>query len=144
MKLKSLIMILLGAAMLGGCCSACKQRTKNAKPLEGTTWHLIQIEGRDVAPEAGTFDITLTDGNLSGIGACNRLMGSYTVEPKLGIRFGAIASTRMMCPNIETESQLAAVLEAATHYDIDYDILMIMQDGTVKAMFKAVTPTAEN
>lgn len=84
MKLKSLIMIMLGAAMLGGCCSACKQRTKNAKPLEGTVWHLIQIEGRDVALDAGTFDITLDGGRLSGIGACNRLMGSYTVEPKLG------------------------------------------------------------
>lgn len=137
MKLKSLILLLLGAAMLGGCCSACRQRTKNAKPLEGTVWHLVQIEGRDAALEAGTFDITLDGGSLSGIGACNRLMGSYTVAPKSGIRFGAIASTRMMCPNVEMESQLAAVLESATHYDIDYDILMIMQDGTIKAMFKA-------
>lgn len=143
MKLKSLIMIMLGAAMLAGCCSACKQRTKNAKPLEGTTWHLIQIEGRDVAPDAGTFDITLNGGNLSGIGACNRLMGSYTVEPKLGIRFGELASTRMMCPNVDMELQFGEVLESATHYDIDYDILMIMQDGTIKAMFKAVTPAAE-
>lgn len=143
MKLKSLIMIMLGAAMLGGCCSACKQRTKNAKPLEGTVWHLIQIEGRDVALDAGTFDITLDGGKLSGIGACNRLMGSYTVEPKLGIRFGALASTRMMCPDVDMESQLAAVLESATHYDIDYDILMIMQDGAIKAMFRAVTPAAE-
>lgn len=137
MKLKSLIFLLLGAAMLGGCCSACRQRTKNAKPLEGTVWHLVQIEGRDTALETGTFDITLDNGNLSGIGACNRLMGSYTVSPKSGIRFGAIASTRMMCPNVEMEAQLAAVLESATHYDIDYDILMIMQDGTIKAMFKA-------
>lgn len=137
MKLKSLIMIMLGAAMLGGCCSACKQRTKNAKPLEGTVWHLIQIEGRDVAAEAGTFDITLQDGSLSGIGACNRLMGSYTVEPKSGIRFGALASTRMMCPNVDMETQLASVLESATHYDIDYDTLILMQDGTIKALFKA-------
>lgn len=137
MKHKSLIIILLGAAMLSGCCSACRQRTKNAKPLEGTVWHLVQIEGRNVALDAGTFDITLDGGSLSGIGACNRLMGSYTVEPRLGIRFGAIASTRMMCPNVDTESQLAAVLESATHYDIDYDILMIMRDGTIKALFKA-------
>lgn len=137
MRLKSLIMIMLGAAMLGGCCSACKQRTRNAKPLEGTVWHLIQIEGRDVAAEAGTFDITLQDGSLAGIGACNRLMGSYTVEPKMGIRFGALASTRMMCPNVDMESQLTSVLEAATHYDIDYDTLILMQDGTIKALFKA-------
>lgn len=137
MKLKSFIMIMLGAAMLGGCCSACKQRTKNAKPLEGTVWHLIQIEGRDVAVEAGTFDITLQDGTLSGIGACNRLMGSYTVEPKMGIRFGSLASTRMMCPNVDMETQLASVLESATHYDIDYDTLILMQDGTIKALFKS-------
>ncbi len=137
MKLKSLIMIMLGAAMLGGCCSACKQRTKNARPLEGTVWHLIQIEGRDVAAEAGTFDITLQDGGLSGIGACNRLMGSYTVGPNMGIRFGALASTRMMCPDVDMETQLASVLESATHYDIDYDTLILMQDGTIKALFKA-------
>ena len=138
MTFKTLLATLIGAAILGGCCTACKQRVKNARPLEGTEWHLVQIGGRDVAYEADTFNITLEGGRLSGVGACNRLMGDYMLAPKSGLSFDNLASTRMMCPNMEDETAFCLILDGTTHYDIDYDTLMLMQDGVIKAVLKAV------
>lgn len=137
MNIKTLLTILAGAAILGGCCTACKQRVKNARPLEGTEWHLVQIGGRDVAYEADTFNIRLENGRMSGTGACNQLMGDYTLAPKYGLKFGNMASTRMMCPNMADETAFCIVLDETTHYDIDYDTLMLMQDGVIKAVLKA-------
>ena len=137
MNIKTLLMALIGAAILGGCCTACKQRVKNARPLEGTEWHLVQIGGRDVAYEADTFNIRLENGRMSGTGACNQLMGDYTLAPKYGLKFINMASTRMMCPNMADETAFCIVLDETTHYDIDYDTLMLMQDGVIKAVLKA-------
>ena len=33
---------------------------------------------------------------------------------------------------------MLGVLSSATHYDIDYDMLIIISDGTIKALFKAL------
>lgn len=137
MNIKLVVAALAGAVLLSGCCTVCRQHTKNAKPLENTEWHLVQIEGRDVTPDADTFNITLKEGNLTGIGACNRLMGSYTLSQKKGLIFGYTASTRMMCRNMEEESRFCAILDQTTHYDIDGDALMLICNGTIKAVLKA-------
>ena len=137
------IATLIGVLLLEGCCSACRQRTRHARPLEETTWHLVQIEGRDIAADEGTYDIRLSGGSLTGTVVCNHMMGNYTLGDAFSIRFGATASTKMFCPNEELEPRLAAVLETATHYDIDYDMLMLLQDGAIKAVFKAVEPKGQ-
>jgi heat shock protein HslJ len=44
----------------------------------------------------------------------------------------------MLCPDNEAlEMKLLQILSKTTHYDIDYDMLMLMQNGTVLAVFKA-------
>ena len=45
----------------------------------------------------------------------------------------------MLCPeNGELESQFTAVLGGVTHYDIDGDQLILLQQGAIKALFKAL------
>ena len=44
-----------------------------------------------------------------------------------------------VCPeNGELESQFTAVLGSVTHYDIDGDQLILLQQGAIKALFKAL------
>ncbi len=131
------------AAIMGGCCSACKQRTKNAKPLTCTSWHLVQLGGKDLSFPDEEFNIVLHDGNMSGMGACNRMMGSYSLGDKKRLDFGPVAMTRAYCPECDTETQMAVMLENVTHYDIDYDMLLLITDGTIKAVFKALPATPE-
>ena len=142
--MKKILLIVVTALLLGSCCSSCRWRYKNAKPLEGTVWHLVQIEGADKQLPVDSFNIILSDGALGGRGACNSLLGQYTLEGKSGLRFATLGSTKMLCPqNEDLELALIGVLEATTHYDIDYDSLMLLHDGAIKAVFKALPSPKE-
>ena len=131
--------MLLLAALIIGCCP-CRFSRKNAKPLIGTTWHLIQLLGQDVHFKNGTFDITFGDDNrLTGIGACNNFSASYSTTANEGIDVGTIASTRMFCPESETEQKLFRELDDATHFEIDGAMLLLLNNGEIRAIFSAST-----
>ncbi|MBQ5753034.1 MAG: META domain-containing protein [Alistipes sp.] len=138
MKTKILI-ALLCAVLSVGCCSQCRQKQKNAKPLTGTTWHLVQMGGQDLQLADDSFNLMLgEDGSIAGIAACNRLLGTYTTTPKYGISFGQVGTTMMLCPkNDVLEGEFVQMLGGITHYDIDFDTLILLQDGAIKALLKA-------
>lgn len=136
--MKKIVTLLVVALLAVGCCSSCRWRYKNAKPLEGTVWHLVQVGGESMMLPADSFNIILNENGLGGRGACNSLLGQYAVGEKLQLRFSALGSTKMLCPeNEQLEMQLIKILSKTTHYDIDYDMLMLIADGTVLAIFKA-------
>ena len=136
--MKRLFVVLMIAVMTVGCCSTCRMRAKNAKPLEGTVWHLVKMGGESITLPNDSFNIILNENGLGGRGACNSLLGQYATGDKFALRFSHLGSTKMLCPNNEAlEMKLLQVLSKATHYDIDYDMLMLMQDGVVLAVFKA-------
>ena len=136
---------LAAVVVLVGCCSACRQRYKNSKPLKGTEWHLIQLEAKDLTLPADSFNLILgEDGSVTGIGACNRLLGRYTVAENYAISLGQVGTTMMLCPeNGELESRFTQVLGVVTHYDIDGNKLMLFCDGAIKAIFEALPKRAE-
>lgn len=136
---------LCAVVALVGCCSACRQRYKNSKPLQGTEWHLVQLEAKDLSLSADSFNLVLgEDGSVAGIGACNRLLGQYTVTPNYAISLGQVGSTMMLCPdNSELESRFIQVLGVVTHYDIDGNKLMLIGDGAIKAIFEALPKRVE-
>lgn len=136
--MKKLFTLLLVAVVVMGCCSSCRWRYKNAKPLEETVWHLVKMGGQSVTLPAENFNIILKDNGLGGKGACNSLLGQYATGEKYALQFSALGSTKMLCPeNEDLEMQLIKVLSETTHYDIDYDMLMLMSNGTILAVFKA-------
>ena len=145
MKLRFLLLAVAGIAIICSGCCACKRAQKAAKPLVGTTWHLVQIGGNDVALPEDTFNVTFgADGRVFGIGACNRLTGTYTTSANNGLNVGPVGMTMMLCPkNSNYERELGLILEEATHYGIDKDTLILLKDGTVKALFKATTVKTE-
>ena len=80
----------------------------------------------------------MNDNALGGRGACNSLLGQYATGEKYALRFSSLGSTKMLCPENEAlEMQLIVALSETTHYDIDYDMLMLINEGTVLAVFKA-------
>lgn len=136
--MKKLLTVLLVAVLSVGCCSSCRWRYKNAKPLEGTVWHLVKMGGESVTLPADSFNIILNENALGGRGACNSLLGQYATGEKFALRFSALGSTKMLCPENEAlEMALIGVLDKTTHYDIDYDMLMLMHEGEIMAVFKA-------
>lgn len=130
---------LLLAALLTGCCACRSYQKKNRRPLIGTEWQLVQLNGQSITPEEGKFSITLlaAEKRLSGVGACNRLMGSYDATENGTLKIGPLASTRMACPGMEQEQTFTKVLESATHYDMDGPLMILLSDGEVRAVFQA-------
>lgn len=136
--MKKLFAVLMIAALAVGCCSACRMRVKNAKPLEGTVWHLVKVGGESFTLPTDEFNIILNENNLGGRGACNSLLGQYATGDKFALRFSHLGSTKMLCPHNEAlEMKLIQILSQTTHYDIDYDMLMLINKGEIIAVFQA-------
>ena len=101
MRILSKMAVLAAVAMLAGACCPCRSyQKKTRRPLTGTEWQLVQLNGRSVQPEAGRFTITLQadESQISGTGACNRIFGPYVEGEKRALKIGPLASTKMMCP----------------------------------------------
>ena len=119
-----------------GCC-ACR-KGKNNKQLVGTEWHLERMMGQEVDIDADQFVFVFSnDGRFSGVGACNRMMGDYSITDKGAIKFGALAGTRMMCPKAHLEAEFTKIIGQATHYEIDAELLLILSNGELQAVLRA-------
>ena len=91
-----------------------------------------------------SFNLLLgEDGSISGIGACNRLLGRYSDGENYTISLGQVGTTMMLCPeNGQLESRFTQMLGGVTHYDIDGDKLLLLENGAIKAIFQAL-PVAD-
>lgn len=124
------------ALMFAGCC-ACR-KGKNNLPLQGTEWHLMRLMGKDLALDNDKFVFTFSaDGEFAGTGACNRIFGAYKSNDSRALSFENLASTRRMCPDANLETQFVEILDRATHYEVDGNILMILSNGEVQAILMA-------
>ena len=116
MKLAALAALVM---LVASCCPCRKHRKGDGKPFVGTV-----VFGED--------------GRLSGLGACNRFMGSYQTTETGGLTVGQnMASTRMFCPDLDREQAFGDVLSGATHYEVDGDMLMLLTDGELRAVLQA-------
>ena len=141
MKFLLRIAVIAGlAALMAGCCHCRSYQKKTRRPLVGTEWQLIQLGGETIQPQEGSFTITLSaeNGQLSGVGACNRLSGTYRSDEKRSLRIGPLAATRMACPDLKREQAFIEALESATHYDMDGPMLLILSNGELRAVFQAL------
>ena len=126
-------------ALAAGCCNCRSYQKKTRRPLVGTEWQLLQRGGRSVKADPGPYTLTLdAEGNrLSGVGACNRLMGSYSTGERRALKIGPLASTKMACPNLDQEQQFLRAIESTTHYDMDGPMLLLLSNGELRAVFQA-------
>lgn len=149
------VLILLAA-------SACKAPVVSSAvsdtdmPLESTTWKLTELDGRAVevrseqrephfvlepesheSGESGEETEERT-GRLVGSGGCNRISGGYVRDAE-SIHIGPLISTRMACPEpiMSTESGFLLALETADRYEIDGDVLLLIEEDSVLARLGA-------
>lgn len=108
-----------GAAL---AMSSCRSVEK-AVPVSSINgeWNIIEVNGSKVAPgESRTLPFIVFDtatGRVSGNSGCNRMMGTFDVNAKPGsLELGAMASTRMMCPDMTTEKNVLSALAQVKGY----------------------------
>ena len=101
--------------------------------LEHTAWTLIQFADRELSSfDAETTPVTalFADGRVAGRSGCNRYTTSYTIDGD-AIRFGHVATTRMMCPpeQMAVERAFLRALESAFTFRIEGRQLTIAYEG---------------
>jgi inhibitor of cysteine peptidase len=149
MKTYTLFAALLAALALlvvSGCspiASAASLGDKAPKNLDGTSWSLVTLNGKDLIPQT---EITLTlDGDqLSGTAGCNRYFGSVTIENGAPSA-GGVGSTQMWCGTYEgvmdQETDYLQALGTAVRYDVeDGQLILFDADGQALLVF---APEAE-
>ena len=89
--------------------------------LEGTDWSLVALGGEPVAATEARarpgFQLVAEGRKIQGSAGCNRMMGTYELDGA-SLKFGPIASTKMACPAMETETKFLSALAATTRYEI--------------------------
>lgn len=128
------------------CLGACNLSQKNKQygvvgdtELQSSYWVLLSLQGQqfDDNPETQTAYIRFeVDGNeLTGFTGCNRLTGRYSLRNG-SLQLSNLATTRAMCPIIEQENLMMAVLEKADSYEIAGDVLTLFRQKTAVATFR--------
>ena len=108
--------------------------------LEGTEWRLVALGGEPVAAgdnrSAPGFRLVADGRKVQGNAGCNRMMGSYQHDGG-SLKFGPLASTKMACPAMETETRFLAALDAATRYELAGSNLTLFAGDTPVARLEA-------
>ena len=133
------LIILISALAVVGCCD-CRKRSKLEKPLVGTQWQLVQLMAKDVVAEEDSFRLTfMSNGTIAGKGDCNMLTATYSMSASRELKISNLGSTRRLCKNFEQENAFMDMLEGVTHYEMDADHMLLLSNGTLVAILRAVT-----
>lgn len=100
-------------------CNSSKELT-SVFSLNGD-WNIIEINGTAVNTVKGQGEPYITfeaaTGKLSGNSGCNRMMGSFDVNARPGVLdMSSIGSTRMMCDDMTTETNVLNALKNVTGF----------------------------
>ena len=134
---------IMGTAILALSMNACKTQQKAADNANnastsmstGSTlvekyWKLIELYGHPINAnnnnQKEAHIIFKAEGNrFNGDAGCNRIAGSYQLGESGEITFSQVVATRMMCLNMDTETQFLQMLEKANRYIVENDTLTI-------------------
>ena len=124
--------VLLLAVALSACAGLGTPSATPTAGLEGTSWTLVEIDGR--APAGDTVPTLAFDeaGNVSGSAGCNTFMGTPTIEGS-SISMGPLGTTRMACAGAAglLETAFLAAMNEVESFAIDSEGRLVLEDGVV-------------
>ena len=100
-------------------------------PIVEKYWKLKTLDGKDVKMADNQereifFTLKSQDNRVTGFAGCNTISGEYILEEGNRIRFDKMATTLMMCPDVDVnESEFLKVFELADNYTINDDVLSL-------------------
>jgi heat shock protein HslJ len=120
---------------------AAPESSEVTHDLAGTRWALVRLGGQSVSVPEGAQEPFLvlesTDSRAVGYGGCNRFTGSYESSGE-NLSFKQMASTRMACPDMQTEDAFMKALTATARWQISGAQLDLFgADGALVASFEA-------
>lgn len=118
MKKIILASLLVGSLGLFSCnCSkkAAKTNAVNVTELNGA-WNVTELNGKAIAVSENTpfMELNFQNKRLHGRGTCNTTNGNFELSENnpAAIRFPAVMTTRMACPEMQLEAEYLKALSA--------------------------------
>jgi heat shock protein HslJ len=123
--MKNLKIILLLTILL---LSACGSGSKETPNLDGTSWTMVEINGKKALP---TTEVWISfDGDIvGGKGGCNHYGGEVKMNSNGNIEFGMLAMTEMACmPEdiMQQETEFFQTLNEVRTYHVSSGILFML------------------
>jgi len=142
--------IFLFFVLLGCACRPSNQigelvGVTNDRPLEGTVWMLVELNGKDISTVESTKPISVLyhqkDKMVSGFAGCNSFTGPYQTD---GATISAtMTSTRLFCEGkMEIETEFLKVLNSPLKHKVEGGHLYLRDKNTVVAKFLAEIETS--
>ena len=112
--------------------SACTQ--KAAFPMD-REWMLSIMNGKKMSGD-NAFKLKFDEANKGYSGkACNTYRGSYQMD-KSKLTFGTAAATKMMCPNMDMETEYFTTLASVDGYKYSGTNLVLTAGGKDVLLYK--------
>ncbi len=95
----------------------------------GGEWSVTEAMGRAVDPSGGAvLGLDVDAGRMYGNAGCNRVFGELSVGADGSIGFGATGATRMLCPDMATETLVLQAIDRAASWHLAQDGTLEMAD----------------
>jgi len=89
--------VLFAPAVLAASLSLVSQASSAPRPLDGTYWKAIELDGHQVPPQVHEIYLLLQqEGRVSASDGCNRVAGLFKTDGT-AVRFKDVAVTKMAC-----------------------------------------------
>ena len=111
--------------LIMGCSTHQPASAQNTTPLVGTTWIIQSITGQQL--EIQIFLKLDSKDRLTGFAGCNRFFANYILEED-HLEFGLVGSTKMMCPEMETETLMFTAIDQTRYYVIQDNELILLNE----------------
>lgn len=117
------VMLSVDGRAFKGCGGAILPPTS----LNGTSWQIVSIDGRDIARGGREAFLRFEDGMINGSAGCNGFSGRYTSTPAR-LTLGPIMATQMACPQpaMSQEGAVLTILEKPVGVRFTTDNRMIL------------------
>lgn len=118
----------------------CGGRKLPPESLDGTAWTIIMMDQMPTL-DAPKTEVRFADGKISGTAGCNRFTGNYSHNSNV-LSFGAITSTRMMCPEkqMAQENKFLALLKGTVtkRYSVEGNLILANENGQRATLKRAI------
>jgi copper homeostasis protein (lipoprotein) len=105
--------------------------------LEGSRWVLVRLGDQPVMPEEGKPEpyivLQSSTKEVAGHGGCNRLSGGYAIKGDT-LQLSELTTTRMACPEIQTEHAFLNALESVARWRLMDNQLVLLDKNNVAVL----------
>ncbi|WP_037585304.1 META domain-containing protein [Stenoxybacter acetivorans] len=137
--------LLLSALTVGasGCANSQSQANSTDTQSLSGKWQVVRIDNQAVSRDDYQVSFNAENKSVYAYFGCNRFRGAYTQQADK-LQFSQLASTMMMCVNIEDENRAKAALTDTRQWrNLNQDGgLVQLLDGNAKVRLE-LKPTAE-